>query len=55
MRRMSKPDIKQEAAKKFMLYISYFGLRNGKMIAWQVYKLFRDEEKRRKESGGKKK
>lgn len=48
MKRMSKPDIKQEAQKKYRLFISYFGLRNAKMIVWEVYKMFRDEENRRK-------
>lgn len=49
MRRMSKPDIKQQAMKTYRQFISYFGLSNGKKIVWEIYKMFRDEGKRRKE------
>ena len=51
MKRMSKPDIKQEALRKYSQYIAHYGMRNGKMIIWEAYKLFRKEEIRRKEIG----
>lgn len=49
MRKMGKADIKQEAMKKYRLYISYHGLRNAKKVLWECYKMLRDEENRRKE------
>lgn len=49
MKRMKPGDIKHEALIKYSLYISHFGLWNAKRIVWRMYKMLRDEEKRRKE------